>query len=98
ATTQGEVVMARIGTSFISIDQARDNLRREIRDWNFDQVKTEGRNIWSEALDRIRIEGASKAERVNFYTAMYHTLLFPRTFSEYGRYYSAFDDRIHKRV
>src|SRR6266540_2631779 len=72
ATTQGEEIKVRIGTSFISIDQARDNLRREISDWDFDHVKTEGRRIWSEALDRIRIQGGSKAERVNFYTAMYH--------------------------
>ncbi|HEX9425873.1 MAG TPA: GH92 family glycosyl hydrolase [Pyrinomonadaceae bacterium] len=98
ATTQGEEIKVRIGTSFISIDQARDNLRREISDWDFDHVKTEGRRIWSEALDRIRIQGGSKAERVNFYTAMYHVLLFPRTFSEYGRYYSAFDDRLHNGV
>ena len=88
----------KIGTSFISIDQARDNLKREIPDWDFDRVKTEGRRIWNEALGKIKIQGGSKDERVNFYTAMYHTLLFPRIFSEYGRYYSAFDDRVHNGV
>jgi predicted alpha-1,2-mannosidase len=97
-TTQGEVVKVKIGTSFISIDQARDNLKREIPDWNFDRVKTEGRRIWNEALGKIRIEGGSRDDRVNFYTAMYHSLLFPRIFSEYGRYYSAFDDRVHDGV
>lgn len=97
-TTQGEEIKVRIGTSFISIEQARDNLRREIPDWDFDRVKADGRRIWNEALNRITIQGASKAERVNFYTAMYHTLLFPRQFSEYGRYYSAFDDRVHNGV
>lgn len=98
STTQGEVIGVKIGTSFISIDQARDNLKREIPDWNFDRVKEEGRRIWNEALGRIRIQGGSKDERVNFYTAMYHSLLFPRIFSEYGRYYSAFDDRVHSGV
>ncbi|MEP6920151.1 MAG: GH92 family glycosyl hydrolase [bacterium] len=98
ATTQGEEIKVRIGTSFISLDQARDNLRREIPDWDFDRVKNESRATWTEALNRIQIQGGSKAERVNFYTAMYHALLFPRTLSEYGRYYSAFDDRVHNGV
>jgi predicted alpha-1,2-mannosidase len=97
-TAQGEVIDVKIGTSFISMDQARDNLRREIHDWNFARIKAEGRSVWNKALNKILIQGASKDDRVNFYTAMYHTLLFPRIFSEYGRYYSAFDDRIHNGV
>ena len=98
ATAQGEEIKVKVGTSFISLDQARDNLRREIPDWDFHRVRAEGRRVWNEALGRIRIEGGSKDERVNFYTAMYHSLLFPRIFSEYGRYYSAFDDKIHNGV
>ena len=98
ATVQGEEIKVRIGTSFISLDQARDNLRREIPDWDFERAKAQSRAVWTEALNRIRIQGGAKAERVNFYTAMYHALLFPRTFSEYGRYYSAFDDHIHNGV
>ena len=60
ATTQGEEVKVKIGTSFISIDQARDNLRREIPDWNFERVKADGRRIWNEALGKIRIQVDSK--------------------------------------
>jgi predicted alpha-1,2-mannosidase len=97
-TTRGEAVEVKIGTSFISIEQARDNLRREIPGWDFEGVRTAGRRVWNEALGKINIQGGSRDERVNFYTAMYHSLLFPRTFSEYGRYYSAFDDRIHHGV
>jgi len=97
-TTQGEVIDVKIGTSFISVDQARDNLKREIPDWDFERVKAEGRRIWNEALGKIKIQGGTKDDRINFYTAMYHSLLFPRIFSEYGRYYSAFDDRVHNGV
>ncbi len=98
STRRGEVIEVKIGTSFISLDQARENLKREIPDWNFERVKTEGRRVWSEALGKIKIQGGTKDDRVNFYTAMYHTLLFPRIFSEYGRYYSAFDDRVHNGI
>lgn len=97
-TTQGEVVGVKIGTSFISIEQARYNLKKEIPDWDFDRVKAEGRRIWSQEIGKINVQGGTKDDRVNFYTAMYHTLLFPRIFSEYGRYYSAFDDKIHNGV
>jgi predicted alpha-1,2-mannosidase len=92
------VIKVKVGTSFISIDQARDNLRREIPAWDFDRVKAEGRRIWNGALGKIQVQGGSKDDKVNFYTAMYHSLLFPRIFSEYGRYYSAFDDKIHNGV
>jgi predicted alpha-1,2-mannosidase len=98
ATTEGEEIKVKIGTSFISIAQARDNLRREIPDWNFERVKTQGRRIWNRALGKIRIQGGARDDRINFYTAMYHSLLFPRIFSEYGRYYSAFDDKIHRGI
>ncbi|MFN2453366.1 MAG: GH92 family glycosyl hydrolase [Pyrinomonadaceae bacterium] len=97
-TTQGEAVGVKIGTSFISIKQARYNLEKEIPDWNFDRVKAEGRRVWSQQIGKINIQGGTKDDRVNFYTAMYHTLLFPRIFSEYGRYYSAFDDKVHNGV
>jgi predicted alpha-1,2-mannosidase len=97
-TAQGEEIKVKISTSFISLDQARDNLKREIPDWDFDRVRTESRRLWREALGKIKIQGGSKDDRVNFYTAMYHSLLFPRIFSEYGRYYSAFDDRVHNGV
>ncbi len=89
---------ARIATSFISIEQARENLKQEIADKTFEQVKTETDSIWHKFLSRIEIEGATKRERKIFYSAMYHCALFPRQFSEYGRYYSAFDDTVHNGV
>jgi len=94
-TTEGEVVEARIGTSFISLDQARKNLQAEIRAWNFTAVQQLLRRQWNAKLGEISIEGATDDQRRIFYTGLYHSLLYPRTFSEHGRYYSAFDDKIH---
>jgi predicted alpha-1,2-mannosidase len=95
-TTQGEIVEARVGTSFISIDQARENLQREIPDWHFEQVERRLRAEWNRKLSQVTIEGATEDQRRIFYTALYHSMLYPRTFSEYGRYYSAFDDAVHQ--
>ncbi|MBS1820918.1 MAG: GH92 family glycosyl hydrolase [Acidobacteria bacterium] len=91
----GETVEVRVGTSFLSVDQARENLRKEIPAWDFDAVRNKLTATWNNKLDRVHIEGASTDQRKMVYTALYHALLYPRVFSEYGRYYSAFDDKIH---
>jgi predicted alpha-1,2-mannosidase len=97
-TTEDEIVEARVGTSFISIEQARQNLETEIPTWDFGAVRQSLRSTWNEKLERIAVEGATEDQRRIVYTALYHALLYPRIFSEHGRYYSAFDDTVHKGV
>jgi predicted alpha-1,2-mannosidase len=96
ASTAGEVIEARIGTSFISMDQARANLQAEIPDWNFEAIRKKLRNQWNDKLSRISVEGANDDQIKTVTTALYHALLYPRIFSEQGQYYSAYDDTIHK--
>jgi len=94
-TTEGEVVELRIGTSFLSIEDARKNLEREIPRWDFEATRAALHAVWLDKLSRLQLEGATDAERRIAYTGLYHALLYPRIFSENGRYYSAFDDKIH---
>jgi predicted alpha-1,2-mannosidase len=89
------VVEVRVGTSFLSVEQARANLKKEIPEWDFEKVRLALREQWNAKLDRIEVQGASDEARRTVYTAVYHALLYPRVFSEYGHYYSAFDDKIH---
>ena len=96
ATNPASAVKVRIGSSFISIEQARENLRREIPDWDFDALAQRTKQAWNDALSRVVVEGGSDDRQVMFYTSLYHTMIFPRTFDEYGRYYSAFDEKIHE--
>lgn len=91
-------VKVRIATSFISIEQARENLTLEIPDWDLQKLANTTKEVWQKNLSRIKIEGASEEQRTVFYTALFHCMLFPREFSEYGRYYSAFDGRVHAGV
>ena len=95
STSEGEVIEARIGTSFISIEQARANLKAEIPEWNFEAVQKNLRATWNDKLSRVSVEGATEDQRKIVTTALYHALLYPRIFSEQGRYYSAYDDQIH---
>jgi len=94
-TEEGEKVKVRIGTSFISLAQARINMEKELPGWDFDQLVRSTRAVWQENLGRIKVEGVSEDKKAIFYTALFHTMQFPREFSEYGKYYSAFDDKIH---
>ena len=90
----GDTVEVRVGTSFLSIAQARANLRSEIPDWGFEAVQQRLHTAWSEKLNRLQME-ASDREKTRLYTALYHAMLYPRVFSEDGHYYSAFDDQVH---
>lgn len=94
----GEPLLMRVGTSFISLDQARDNLKREVPGWDFDAVVSQTRQAWEKQFARLAIETPDEAIKTIFYTGLYHALLYPREFSEYGRYYSAFDDQVHAGV
>jgi predicted alpha-1,2-mannosidase len=98
STKKNEVVQVKIATSFISIEQARENLQKEIPEWNLTKVAEQTKETWQHSLERFKVDGVSPEQKTIFYTALYHTLLFPRIFSEYGRYYSAFDDTIHNGV
>jgi len=91
-------VNAKIATSFISFDQAEQNLQMEIPNWDFQEIVDQNKKEWNKYLSRIKIKGATADQKAIFYTAMYHSLLYPRIFSEYGKYYSAFDDAIHSGV
>ena len=85
----GEAVLARVGTSFVSIDEARKNLRAEIPNWDFEKVEQASRAAWNKALSAIEVAGESTDRRI-FYTAMYHTMQAPRVYNDvdgtYPRY------------
>ncbi|MCR8557207.1 GH92 family glycosyl hydrolase [Mucilaginibacter sp. BJC16-A38] len=97
-TTANDEVKVMVATSFISLEQARANLKKEISNWDFEKLVKSTRDEWQNQLKVIKLNGVSADNKTIFYTALYHTLLFPRQFSENGRYYSAFDDNIHKGI
>ncbi|MCK0190052.1 GH92 family glycosyl hydrolase [Arenibacter sp. F20364] len=81
-TKKGEVVIAKVASSFISLDQAELNLK-ELGTDNFDALKEKGRTAWNKELGRIRVEGGSIDQFRTFYSCLYRSLLFPRKFFEY---------------
>ncbi len=80
-TKKGEVVHARVASSFISPEQAELNLK-ELGNDSFDQVKEKGRDIWNEVLGKIVVEDENIDNIRTFYSCLYRSVLFPRTFHE----------------
>lgn len=94
-TQAGDVVEIRVGVSYISTDQARRNLEREIALKNFDQVETQARGVWNKTLGAIQIVGGTEAQRTIFFTALYRSLLRMTDITEDGHYFSGFDYKVH---
>lgn len=85
----------RYGVSFISVEQAKKNLDREIQGFDVNTVAEAGRKIWNEALGRIAVSGTTDKETTVFYTSLYRTFERPVNISEDGRYFSAADGKVH---
>lgn len=80
-TARGEQVNVRIASSFISREQAFQNLK-ELGDMDFDGVKEQARKRWDEVLGAIEVEGGSIDQYRTFYSCLYRSVLFPRKFYE----------------
>ena len=80
-TIRGEQVNVRIASSFISEEQALENLK-ELGSDSFDEVKARGRNTWNDILGRIEVKSDDIDHRRTFYSCLYRSVLFPRSFYE----------------
>ena len=81
-TKKGEQVHARVASSFISLEQAELNLSREVGEQTFDQTRNKAAETWNKEFARVKVEGGTVDQNRTFYTALYHTMLFPRKFYE----------------
>lgn len=78
----GLTLQAKVGTSFIGPGQAELNLRREVGESDYAAVEAKALKAWEGALGRVKVEGGDAASLEVFYSCLYRTHLFPRTFSE----------------
>ncbi len=88
-------VSLRYGISLIGETQASHNLAREQKGFNRLAVEKKGRKVWNETLGHIQVKGGSEDQKTVFYTSYYRTFERPVCLSEDGRYFSAFDGKIH---
>ena len=81
ATKKGETVHARVASSFISEEQALQNLK-ELGDDTFDTLVEKGKDAWNDVLGRVEVEGGDLDQYRTFYSCLYRSLLFPRKLYE----------------
>jgi predicted alpha-1,2-mannosidase len=98
-TKRGEVVHVKVASSFISLEQAQQNLDREIGEDTFDQTKQKAKLAWENELNKIQIEDDNIDNIKTFYSCFYRVLLFPRKFYEYDKdnkvvHYSPYNGKV----
>ena len=90
----GEVGI-RYGISYIDVEQAKKNLQREIAAYDVNVVAKAAKDAWNRALGKIVVDGGSEDDKTVFYTSLYRCYERPICISEDGRYYSAYDGKVH---
>ena len=85
----------RYGVSFISEEQAKKNLYREIEDYDLQKIAKKGEDVWNEALGKFTVKGEEN-DKVVFYTSLYRFYERMVCISEDGKYYSGYDNQVHE--
>jgi len=94
-TDENEAIEVKLAISPVSQANALENLEKETGSLSFDQVKAQTQESWNKELNKIVIKG-SDTEKMNFYTAMYHTFINPTTYTDFNGEYKGLDQNIHK--
>src|ERR1700754_3110540 len=94
-TQAGENIMIKFALSSVSTDGALLNLRTEAPGWDFDKFRRQGQEAWNAELNHLRIEGG-KAQKENFYTALYHAYINPTIYMDVDGSYRGLDQLDHK--
>lgn len=92
--SDGTPVIAKVGISIVSEENARKNLEEEVAGFDFDAIHMQARGLWEKALSDIIVEGGSKADLKNFYTAQYHAKIVPNIVSDRNGQYRRHDMQI----
>lgn len=95
-TTEGEQVCMNAAISFVDLEGARNNYRAELDGKTFDDIHSAAVAMWDDALSKVSVEGGSEDDRTIFYTALYHTMIDPRLYSDVDGRYIGGDYKVHR--
>jgi len=95
-TEENEKVKVKFAISPVSQENALQNMQAEVEGWDFDRIKKEGQEKWNQELKKIDIETLTEDDKVNFYTAMYHTFLGPTVYMDTNNEYKGLDQGVHR--
>jgi predicted alpha-1,2-mannosidase len=98
-TNKGEQVHLKVASSFISLEQAELNLKRELGTDSFELTRLKARGIWNKTLNKIKVEGDDQAQIKTFYSCLYRMVFFPNKLYEVDKnnkivHYSPFNGKV----
>lgn len=96
ALNQTKTIQYKIGVSYVSVENARENLKTENPGWDFDAVKAQAVDSWEHYLSKIEVEGSNPDRITQFYTHLYHSLIHPNVCSDVNGEYMGADNKIYK--
>lgn len=88
--SEGEQIVAKSASSFVSLEGAKQNLEAEIPDWSFDKVKKELTDVWEKRFSTVEVETPDEAKKDQFYVALYRSSFLPRTMNDIDGSYPSF--------
>lgn len=95
-TSQKKNVQYKIGVSYVSVENARENLKAENAGWDFAQVQNQAEAKWNHYLSMIEVEGTNPDRTTQFYTHLYRSFIHPNVCSDVNGEYMGADFRVHK--
>lgn len=94
-TSANEQILVKVGISAVSVENARQNLKAEVPDWNFEKVRQDAKNAWNKELSQIEVTDDNQENLTKFYTALYHTKIQPNIFQDVNGDYLGLDKKVH---
>ena len=96
-TTSASKVGMQVSISYVSVADAQSNMTAELHNtWDVAAVAAQTRAQWRRLLSEIQIGGGTHDQQVEFYTALYHALIDPSTFSDANGRYTGMDGKVHQ--
>ncbi len=96
ATRENEEITMQVGISFVDMQGAETNFSNELEGKDFEQVRAEATELWNKSLSGITVQGGTDEQKTIFYTALYHTMIDPRTYTDVDGRYIGGDKKIHE--
>lgn len=87
----GETIEVQIGVSFVSTENARENLDSEQSGFDFDKVLADAQSMWEDALSGVEVEGGTHDQKVVLYTGLYHAQIHPNILNDVNGEYPAME-------
>ena len=94
-TAKDEQIVVVTALSGVSAEGAHKNLVAEAPDMNFDGYRQRAAEVWNKELAKIEVKGGTADDRVNFYTALYHSMIAPTIYSDVDGAYFGPDGQTH---